>query len=174
LCVVVGERLALGGRGASSCHAPHPTPPLSPTPHPPPLLSPQGAILVLGRDLVMVPKLIHPVPPSTPRTPDSSAALADEEPPTPHPLTDTWMTQVRASCRRCGMAPLPPPATAAGCGTLLLFPAAELQPPPPPPLPPPPTFGRPPPHWSTQVNEERPPTPPRGRPHQPGSSLEYF
>ncbi|GFH24722.1 serine/threonine-protein phosphatase [Haematococcus lacustris] len=39
-----------------------------------------GAILVLGRDLVMVPKLIHPLPPSTPRTPDSTGAI-DEDPP---------------------------------------------------------------------------------------------
>lgn len=75
-----------------------------------------GAILVLGRDLVMVPKLIHPLPPSTPRTPESSAPL-DEDPPTPHPTSDTWMQA---------------------------------------------------------INEERPPTPPRGRPHVPGSSLEYF
>jgi hypothetical protein len=74
-----------------------------------------GAILVLGRDLVMVPKLIHPVPPTTPHTPDSSGGL-DEEP--NHGMgSDTWMTS---------------------------------------------------------VNEERPPTPPRGRPHNPGSSLEYF
>ncbi|KAI8467364.1 MAG: Metallo-dependent phosphatase-like protein [Monoraphidium minutum] len=75
-----------------------------------------GAILVLGRDLVMVPKLIHPVPPTTPRTPDSGGAL-DEDLPAPQQHADTWMTQ---------------------------------------------------------VNEERPPTPPRGRPHTPGSSLEYF
>lgn len=74
-----------------------------------------GAILVLGRDLVMVPKLIHPVPPTTPHTPDSSGGPLDEEPGTHG--ADTWMTQ---------------------------------------------------------VNEERPPTPPRGRPHTPGSSLEYF
>ena len=73
-----------------------------------------GAILVLGRDLVMVPKLIHPLPPSTPRTPDSSGAL-DED--LPHMGNDTWMQS---------------------------------------------------------INEERPPTPPRGRPHLPGSSLEYF
>ncbi len=48
---------------------------------------------MLGRDLVMVPKLIHPLPPSTPRTPHSpkSGVDIDEEPPTPHPLTDTWM-----------------------------------------------------------------------------------
>lgn len=75
-----------------------------------------GAILVLGRDLVMVPKLIHPLPPDEPRTPDSSAPL-EEDPPTPHPSSDTWMAS---------------------------------------------------------INEERPPTPPRGRPHMPGSSLEYF
>jgi hypothetical protein len=48
---------------------------------------------VLGRDLVMVPKLIHPLPPSMPRTPTRSNSADDieEEPPTPHPLTDTWM-----------------------------------------------------------------------------------
>ncbi|KAL6761015.1 Metallo-dependent phosphatase-like protein [Haematococcus lacustris] len=76
-----------------------------------------GAILVLGRDLVMVPKLIHPLPPSTPRTPDSAGAI-DEDPP------------------------------AAGHGSDM--------------------------HWMQAINEERPPTPPRGRPHVPGSSLEYF
>ncbi|GLC64614.1 hypothetical protein PLESTF_000184600 [Pleodorina starrii] len=74
-----------------------------------------GAILVLGRDLVMVPKLIHPLPPNTPHTPDSTGGL-DEDPPTPHPANDTWMQS---------------------------------------------------------INDERPPTPPRGRPHM-GSSLEYF
>eukprot|EP00955_Chlamydomonas_euryale_P113317 366209-Chlamydomonas_euryale.AAC.22 len=37
-----------------------------------------GAILVLGRDLVMVPKLIHPLPPSEPRTPDSQGNIDDE------------------------------------------------------------------------------------------------
>lgn len=76
-----------------------------------------GAILVLGRDLVMVPKLIHPVPPTTPHTPDSSSGLDEEANHTMGAGSDTWMTQ---------------------------------------------------------VNEERPPTPPRGRPHNPGSSLEYF
>lgn len=30
---------------------------------------------VLGRDLVMVPKLIHPLPPNTPYTPDSVGGL---------------------------------------------------------------------------------------------------
>ena len=39
----------------------------------------------------MVPKLIHPLPPNEPRTPTSGHELDDEEPPTPHPLTDTWM-----------------------------------------------------------------------------------
>ncbi|MEW5310510.1 MAG: hypothetical protein WDW38_002301 [Sanguina aurantia] len=71
-----------------------------------------GAILVLGRDLVMVPKLIHPLPPSTPHTPDSS--LEDDA--NAH-QNDSWMQS---------------------------------------------------------INDERPPTPPRGRPHVPGSSLEYF
>lgn len=74
-----------------------------------------GAILVLGRDLVMVPKLIHPLPPSTPRTPDSATALDEDQPAVQG--NDTWMQQ---------------------------------------------------------INEERPPTPPRGRPHQSGTSLEYF
>lgn len=61
-----------------------------------PLLSGTGAILVLGRDLVMVPKLIHPLPPNEVRTPTSSGEL-DEEPPTPHPLNETWMQVGTAS-----------------------------------------------------------------------------
>jgi len=76
-----------------------------------------GAILVLGRDLVMVPKLIHPLPPSTPRTPDSSGAIDEDVGGSHITGSDTWMQS---------------------------------------------------------INEERPPTPPRGRPHLPGSSLEYF
>ncbi|KAK9908007.1 hypothetical protein WJX75_001420 [Coccomyxa subellipsoidea] len=76
-----------------------------------------GAILVLGRDLVMVPKLIHPLPPNTPHTPKSSDAEdVEEEPNTPHPMTDTWMAA---------------------------------------------------------INEERPPTPPRGRPSN-GPNLAFF
>jgi len=39
-----------------------------------------GAILVLGRDLVVVPKLIHPLPP----------ALSPETSPERH-IEDTWM-----------------------------------------------------------------------------------
>jgi hypothetical protein len=59
-----------------------------------------GAILVLGRDLVMVPKLIHPLPPETPRTPDSSSGLGEEDGgsgggASHHHGNDTWM-QVRA------------------------------------------------------------------------------
>ncbi|PSC71439.1 serine threonine-phosphatase BSL1 [Micractinium conductrix] len=56
-----------------------------------------GAILVLGRDLVMVPKLIHPLPPSTPRTPGSQGCgdEIEEDPPTPHPgVPDTWMAAI--------------------------------------------------------------------------------
>lgn len=39
-----------------------------------------GAILVLGRDLVVVPKLIHPLPPAM-SSPENS----------PEHLEDTWM-----------------------------------------------------------------------------------
>lgn len=82
------------------------------------LLLAAGAILVLGRDLVMVPKLIHPLPPNSNGTPKTSDSTDDveEEPPTPHPMTDTWMAA---------------------------------------------------------INEERPPTPPRGRPPN-GPSLAFF
>lgn len=78
-----------------------------------------GAILVLGRDLVMVPKLIHPLPPTTPRTNDNSGVIPiDEEPPTPHPgFSDSWMQN---------------------------------------------------------INEERPPTPPRGRPNINGTNFTYI
>lgn len=59
---------------------------------------PVGAILVLGRDLVMVPKLIHPLPPATPRArneEDVGEALdIEEEPPTPHPSSNTWLEVV--------------------------------------------------------------------------------
>ena len=100
-------------------------PPLLPRPPPPcsatnycGTANNAGAILVLGRDLVMVPKLIHPLPPSTPRTPGSAGGgdEIEEDPPTPHPgIADTWMAA---------------------------------------------------------LNEERPPTPPRGRPQT--HSLETF
>eukprot|EP00232_Nephroselmis_pyriformis_P020890 CAMPEP_0182865234 /NCGR_PEP_ID=MMETSP0034_2-20130328/7583_1 /TAXON_ID=156128 /ORGANISM="Nephroselmis pyriformis, Strain CCMP717" /LENGTH=859 /DNA_ID=CAMNT_0024997525 /DNA_START=139 /DNA_END=2715 /DNA_ORIENTATION=- len=46
-----------------------------------------GAILVLGRDLVMVPKLIHPLPPTTAANRraamDAQGLLAENDPPTP-------------------------------------------------------------------------------------------
>ncbi|KAF3773304.1 Serine/threonine-protein phosphatase [Nymphaea thermarum] len=45
-----------------------------------------GAILVLGRDLVVVPKLIHPLPPAI-SSPDTS--------PEPH-IEDTWMQELNA------------------------------------------------------------------------------
>ncbi|CAD7705298.1 unnamed protein product [Ostreobium quekettii] len=70
-----------------------------------------GAILVLGRNLVLVPKLIHPLPPTTPRSSDSAGVEENAQQP-----TDTWM-QV--------------------------------------------------------INEERPPTPPRGRPNA-NPNLEYI
>lgn len=40
-----------------------------------------GAILVLGRDLVVVPKLIHPLPP----------AITSPETSPEHHIEDTWM-----------------------------------------------------------------------------------
>lgn len=40
-----------------------------------------GAILVLGRDLVVVPKLIHPLPP----------AISSPETSPEHHIDDTWM-----------------------------------------------------------------------------------
>jgi protein phosphatase len=97
-----------------------------------------GAILVLGRDLVMVPKLIHPVPPATPRTPDSEAAAGGG---------DALLADGGAAAGEGGEGGGGGGAAAAAAG-------ADT--------------------WMTQVNEERPPTPPRGRPHSPGSSLEYF
>ena len=49
-----------------------------------------GAILVLGRNLVLVPKLIHPLPPTTPRSSESTREEDRQQP------TDTWM-QVSSS-----------------------------------------------------------------------------
>ncbi|KAG5119936.1 hypothetical protein JHK82_034356 [Glycine max] len=46
-----------------------------------------GAILVLGRDLVVVPKLIHPLPP---------AISSPETSPEPH-IEDTWMQELNAN-----------------------------------------------------------------------------
>jgi hypothetical protein len=47
-----------------------------------------GAILVLGRDLVVVPKLIHPLPPAI-TSPESSPE---------HHLDDTWMQVCASFC----------------------------------------------------------------------------
>lgn len=49
-----------------------------------------GAILVLGRDLVMVPKLIHPLPP----TGHQNAGMITAGPPGEGPILDTWMQSV--------------------------------------------------------------------------------
>ncbi|GAA0142291.1 protein phosphatase [Lithospermum erythrorhizon] len=46
-----------------------------------------GAILVLGRDLVVVPKLIHPLPPAI-SSPDTSPE---------HQIEDTWMQELNAN-----------------------------------------------------------------------------
>ncbi|GER39578.1 serine/threonine-protein phosphatase [Striga asiatica] len=46
-----------------------------------------GAILVLGRDLVVVPKLIHPLPPAL-TSPDTSPE---------HHIEDTWMQELNAN-----------------------------------------------------------------------------
>ncbi|KAJ0629549.1 putative protein-serine/threonine phosphatase [Helianthus annuus] len=46
-----------------------------------------GAILVLGRDLVVVPKLIHPLPP---------AISSPETSPERH-IDDTWMQELNAN-----------------------------------------------------------------------------
>ncbi|EEE65895.1 hypothetical protein OsJ_21718 [Oryza sativa Japonica Group] len=46
-----------------------------------------GAILVLGRDLVVVPKLIHPLPP----------AITSPETSPEHHLEDTWMQELNAN-----------------------------------------------------------------------------
>ena len=79
-----------------------------------------GAILVLGRDLVMVPKLIHPLPPATPRgspAPHNGEGI-EEDPPTPHPginIVDTWMAAVNEE------RPPTPPRGRSGAQSLAFF-----------------------------------------------------
>lgn len=79
-----------------------------------------GAILVLGRDLVMVPKLIHPLPPATPRgspAPHNGEGI-EEDPPTPHPginIVDTWMAAVNEE------RPPTPPRGRSGSQSLAFF-----------------------------------------------------
>ena len=56
-----------------------------------------GGYADAARRPTQVPKLIHPLPPNEVRVPKGNGSDAEdieEEPPTPHPLTDTWM-QVR-------------------------------------------------------------------------------
>lgn len=48
-----------------------------------------GAILVLGRDLVVVPKLIHPLPP----------AITSPETSPEHHIEDTWMQVILFCCK---------------------------------------------------------------------------
>ena len=101
------ERAAAAApRSLYFCQTPHatPHPPLT-SPFPPP-----GAILVLGRDLVMVPKLIHPLPPqqASPRGSDSDAG---GEAGPPNPALDTWMQAVNDE------RPPTPPRGRAGSGS---------------------------------------------------------
>jgi len=58
-----------------------------------------GAILVVGRDLVMVPKLIHPVPPEVTKREDGDNAFADGSPTGAGAAVggggnDTWMQAI--------------------------------------------------------------------------------
>lgn len=142
-------------------------------------------IQVLGRDLVMVPKLIHPLPPNEPRTPRSGDDDdIEEEPPTPHPLNDTWMqassskpfvtwsqplytllashtnmlNAMRATCGCCPLLFNVCPRASELKSTYEIAPSCTLW-------------------WKASksmvtpgfasaqtINDERPPTPPRGRP----------
>ena len=116
-----------------------------------------------------MPKLIHPLPPSTPRTPGSLGGgdEIEEDPPTPHPgIADTWCAAAHSGCQ-----PLCPGAASSTCHGVLQWqlgisadaladatlgwcrqdPSADrsrLRPP----------------CRMAALNEERPPTPPRGRP----------
>ena len=118
-----------------------------------------GAILVLGRDLVMIPKLIHPLPPQ-PRGQGSeedemdTLNSAEEEPPTP---------LIRGLVRtgpggdigaRAGADGGGGPFGEAGADGVMTAPTHHT--------------------WMSRVNEERPPTPPRGRGHASGASLAYI
>lgn len=79
-----------------------------------------GAILVLGRDMVMVPKLIHPLPPSTATPRDSTLLLEglEEEPPTPYPHahSDVWMAAINDE-----RPPTPPRGRPGGQTSLAFF-----------------------------------------------------
>jgi hypothetical protein len=93
-----------------------------------------GAILVLGRDLVMVPKLIHPLPPSahSPGSPSGGDGSGGDGP-------------VEGGGGPAGGAGGPGPIITTALDT-----------------------------WMQSVNEERPPTPPRGRATNGSPSLAFF
>ena len=88
-----------------------------------------GAILVLGRDLVMVPKLIHPLPP-TPTSPKRSGSLAGGEGSGEGVIHEEGLDGGGASGSAGG----------SGGGNFSVLDT-----------------------WMASINEERPPTPPRGR-----------
>lgn len=88
-----------------------------------------GAILVLGRDLVMVPKLIHPLPP-TPTSPKRPGSLAGGEGSGECAIKEEGLDRGGASGSGGG----------AGGGNFSVLDT-----------------------WMASINEERPPTPPRGR-----------
>ena len=118
--------------------------------------------------MAQVPKLIHPLPPNEVRVPKGSGSDAEdieEEPPTPHPLTDTWM-QVFSLQHACNIHDLD---CVRGIHLWQTMHAAVVK------L-----------AYKTRVvltllgrvvqaiNDERPPTPPRGRPQNAGNSLAFF
>ncbi|KAI4373612.1 hypothetical protein MLD38_011720 [Melastoma candidum] len=67
-----------------------------------------GAILVLGRDLVVVPKLIHPLPPVM-SSPEASPEASPE-----HHVEDTWMQELNANRRPTPTRGHPPVANDRG------------------------------------------------------------
>lgn len=128
-----------------------------------------GAILVLGRDFVMVPKLIHPLPPTTPAS--GSRCCPSQHLQTRsnfcHSLGSILQRSSSLVCwagvicdlrnrrkmygRFYGFGP-----ACAGKSHLisLLCCSADA--------------------WMQSVNDERPPTPPRGRPSANSASLAFF
>ena len=101
-----------------------------------------GAILVLGRDLVMVPKLIHPLPPQPKEdVMDMPAPRTADDPPTPLSGSPRNSSPFAPRVQGEGLPGLHPATGAIGTGAMLA--PADT--------------------WMSRVNEERPPTPPRGR-----------
>ncbi|PWA74760.1 hypothetical protein CTI12_AA249160 [Artemisia annua] len=119
-----------------------------------PELNNAGAMLVIGRGLVVVPKLIHPLPP--PLEPETSPEYVEER---------HWMQELNNQ-----RPPTPTRGTANNAGAILvigrgLVVVPKLIHPLPPPLEPEtsPEYveER---HWMQELNNQRPPTPTRGRP----------